>query len=667
VVIGYHLWQREFGGDRSVIGRTLTIDGVPVTIIGVTPPHAPTLGIELTPDFAVPQALMARMTRAPEAARVYYVFGRLRPGVTSEAAQARLGAIWPGIQKAAIAGADDPATCYMRDLRQLRVASAANGISPLRARYATPLMLLVGLAMIVLIVACINVGGLLLARAVACEGELSVHLALGATRGRVARQLFAEALLLSTVATCASLPLAFWFVRGVVSLVWKGPVPLTTRLTPDGSVLTVLAIGALVCAAITSAPAIAFWFTRSADITGRHTRTVLAGTGWMGKSLVVLQLALSLALLFTAGLFLNNLARLRAIDPGYRTGGVLWMRLNELPGRPPLENPTAYYRELQTRIAALPGVSTLAFSFTFPGVAAGAPLSPVRSPATLAAGDVGAVLDRVSPEFFTLTRINLIDGRLFTPQDDPSHPLVAVINESLARQLFADGHAIGKRIRAGASPRAPEAEVVGIVRDASPGDVRIAHLPIAYFCIFQDPVFLRVPNLLIHASNVAPLAEPVRRTIASLDHHFPFRIFTIQEQIDRTMTTERTLWVLSSFVGGLGVVLASLGLYALLAYTIGRRQRELGLRMALGASGTALARMVAKEAITLVLFGLAAGLPLAFVLGRFAGALLFGLSPFDPATLAATSLVLLTAALLAVADPARRVAGIDPAIALRAD
>jgi len=395
---------------------------------------------------------------------------------------------------------------------------------------------------------------------------------------------------------------------------------------------------------------------------------VLAGTGWMGKTLVVLQLSLSLALLFTAGLFFKNLAQLRAIDPGYRTSGVMWGRLNELPGRAPLKDPSAYGHQLLDRLSQLPGVSAVSLTYLFPTASFSRPIfGRVRAEGMLPGSEINASPEFASPDFFKVTGIDLLEGRVFTDQDDPAHPAVAIINAALARQLFPDGHALGKRIQAERAQSTVDLEVVGVVRDASPGDIRISYQPIVYRPIFQDPLYLRVPVVTLRAQDPAGLRDAVRRTIASFDYHFPFNLYVMQDTIDRSLITERALSILSAFVGGLGLLLACLGLYALLAYTIGRRQRELGLRMALGASGTLLVRMVVREALLLVLLGLAVGIPLALAVGRLTGSMLFGLSPFDGLTLAGTVSVLLIAALIALTDPARRVAGIEPAAALRAD
>jgi predicted permease len=666
-VISYGFWQSEFAGDRGVLGQTLRFQGVSLTIIGVTPPATPTLGVELTPDFSVQQAILTQAYRAPEAARVYYIVGRLRAGVTLAAAQARLSALWPGIQQGAVSRPGDAAVRYMRELHEIRVTSAANGISSLRLRYDRPLRLLVGLAAIVLLVACLNVGALLLARAVAREGELAMHLALGATRARVGRQLLAEGMVLSTIGTMAAVPLTIWITRTLVALLWSGPVPLTMSLAPDAITFAGMAIGGLLCGLIASSPAVAFWLTRP-ERAGGQTRTVVSGTGWMGKTLVVCQLALSLALLFAAGLFFRNLAQLRAIDPGYRTRGILWTRLNELPGRAPITDPVSYSRELVSQLSRLPGVSSVALSYLFPTATASRPLLVrVNGVGALPDSAIKAAPEYASPDFFTLTGVGLIEGRLFTPQDDTTRPPIAIINATLARQLFPDGHVLGKRIHIEGSLAAPESEIVGIVRDASPGDIRISHQAMFYRPIFQEPMFLRVPVVTIRAEEPASLGDSVRRVIASFDQHYPFNVYTLQDTLERALITERTLTGLSAFVGGLGLLLASLGLYALLAYTLGRRQRELGLRMALGASGSTLVRMVIREAAVLLALGLAIGVPAAIGVGRLAGAMLFGLSASDPVTLLVTTLVLVAAVFIALTGPARRVAGIEPAVALRAD
>lgn len=683
-VISYGLWQRRFGGDPAVLGRTIRVQGLPLTIVGVAAPATwSAMQVEVEPDLMLPLGLQGRLV-APVAMRAYYLVGRLKPGVTLAQAQDRLRTLWPEILKATMSGDDAQAKAYTAALREIRVESGAHGISPMRKRYAQPLTLLVGLALLVLIVACVNVGGLLLTRVVTRDHELQVHLALGATRGQVAKQLLAEGALLSMAATILAIPLASSFATALGLLLWTGRAPLTMQLTPDARVLMAMVVGGLVCGLIVSTPAMLRWASRrAAPGIGVSSRAVLSGMSRAGQAMIVVQLALSLALIFAAGLFMRNLAQLRAVDPGYRTEGLFWARINVVEGRPPDIDYVPYYRELSDRLNAEPGISGVALSWLFPMTDAKTiSLQPVRRAAAADAGaasDGSALREYISPDFFETIGIGLVSGRTLTWQDDVGQSPVAVINESLARQLFGSRDPIGQRVSVPPNPnnRHTEFEVVGVVRDASPGDVRITHAPILYIPLLQHPAWQRIPVLIVQTRDAVAVAATVRRTLAEMKQHEFATANTVAEQIERSLLIDRTLFFLSSFIGGLALLLAALGLYALLAYAVGRRLREMGLRMALGASGSTLTAMILREGLGLTLTGVAFGLPAAYAVGRAAGALLpgmagpapagGGLAMLSPGVLGGAAVLLLAVGLLAVLAPARRAARTDPATALRAD
>ena len=521
VVISHGFWMTRFAGNPAIVGQPLRVERVPLTIIGVTAPEASSIGIDQEPEIVLPLRLMARLLNAPAASFPYYLVGRLRPGITLAAAEARLQLLWPEIVKATLTGPDQPRRRAMRGMEALGVASGAHGVSTLRKNYVRPLSLLLGLAVIVLAVACLNVGGLHLARMVSREGEFGVRLALGATRRDISRQLLAEGLLLSLAATVLAVPMSLSMIRSLVAMLWIGPLPLTVRLTPDGRVIAVMAIAALVCATIVSLPAVAFWRLRERQLGGRPSRTVLAGTSRTGKALIVVQMALSLALLFEAGLFTWQLLQLRAVDPGYRVDGVFLARPTAAPGvTPPAPDAaTASAKTLLERLAALEGVDTVALSVQFPTVnPERAALAPVRlASAADETGARSALIDFVSTDFFTLTGIPTIEGRVFTWQDDDVHPQVAIINATLARQLAGSRRAIGTQFCIGPDADAKAVEVVGVVRDASPGDVRLAGMPIIYRPIFQERTYLRSAFVTLHARDSGrPPKKNVRRTFGGL-------------------------------------------------------------------------------------------------------------------------------------------------------
>ncbi len=597
--------------------------------------------------------------------------------------------LWPDVHKNAVAGPDVTARSYMRETRHIRVESGSHGISRLRVRYARPLSLVLWLALTVLAVACFNVGGLLLTRMFARENELGVHLALGATWGLVARQLLVEGLMLSFAATVLAIPIAYWFSHGLGVMLWTAPTSLGLQLTPDAPVLVAMVLGGALCGVLITVPSVAFWRFRPARIGGSSARTVTGGITWTGRTLIAGQLALTLALMFSAGLFMQHLAQLRDLDPGYRTEGWFSLRPSRRPGGQLPSNFAVYQRDLIERLSKIEGVSGVALANVFPfAVRTGMSLSDVRRVDAAAAADMGAGMNAVaaqpefvSPGFFELLEIKVIRGRTFGWQDDTSRPPVAVINASLARQLFGAGGgggaaavaaaeapeaaALGKRIKVGTDPKEPDVEIVGVVTDASPGDVRIARLPMVYRPIFQEPRALAVPAVVLRARGGEAFAADVRRTVAASGNYHVTFIRSAEEQIGRTMVTERTLFLLSSFVGGLSVLLATLGLYSLLAYSVGRRMRELALRMALGASHTVVRSMVIREGLTLAVLGIVIGVPIALASGRLSRSYLEELPASSPGLVVAVGAMLLVIGLIAVAAPARRAARTDPAVALR--
>ena len=682
VVIGERFWQQELRGDPSIVGKTLRVEAVPLTIIGVASADtASSIDTNQTPDVIIPLSLMGRLYQSPVALRAYELVGRLRPGVTLAAAQSRMPVLWPGVHKNAGGGPDLAARQYMRDKRHIRVASGSHGISRLRERYSRPLSLLLWLALIVLAVACFNVGGLLLTRMFARENEFGIHLALGATWGLVARQLLTEGLMLSLAGTVLAMPLTYWFAHGLGVMLWTAPTPLGLQLTPDTPVLVAMLFGGVLCGVMISLPSVTFWRFRPARVGGSSARTVTGGITWTGRTLIAGQLALTLALMFSAGLFMQHLAQLRNIDRGYRAEGLFFLRPSLMPGsQPPRTDMAVYQREILERLSRLEGVSGAAMANLFPfATRARMALSDVRrvdAAASVGVGEdnVAAQAEFVSPGFFALLEIKLIRGRMFGWEDGVGQPPVAVINASLARQLFggaggggttSEVAAIGKRIKIGADPKAPDAEIVGVVTDASPGDVRLARLPMVYRPMFQEAQMLENPVMVLRARGGEAFAAAVRQTVTASGHYHVGTIRSVEEQIARTMVTERTLLLLSSFVGGLSVLLAALGLYSLLAYSVGRRMREMALRMALGASQTTVRAMVIREGLTLAVLGIIVGVPLALASGRLSRSYLEELPASSVGLVVAVAALLLAIGLIAVAAPARRAARTDPAVALR--
>jgi predicted permease len=669
VVISHQFWIRQLASDPGVIGRRLRVDGIELPIIGVTPPGNFAVQVQHAPEIILPLHVMPRLTRVKDSARSYYLLGRLRPNVTMRAAQQRLESLWPHVLEVTAAGATDNTTSLMQHLKWIHVTSARNGVSPLRNRYMQPLAVLLCLGGIVLVIACVNVGGLLSTRTIHRRGALSIELALGAPRASLVGGIFAEGLLLALAAAILSVPLAVWSGQLLRDVLWTGTLPLTMRLIPDTSVVLAMMGAAVLSAPAVSLPAIVLGLRHLRENDRHHARTIVIGTNRSARVLGVVQLALSLVLLFVGISFWNALSGLRSLDPGYSTEDFYSTRVAPVPGAQPPLDPASYFREMLDELSRLPGVESVALSHKFPVIAiSDIPLTPVRGAgADRGQADLMTLVDFVSPEFFKMAGIQVVQGRGFAWSDDSTGAAVAIVNRSFARKLFRqEGASFGEQILVGVGNSAVLVRIVGIAQDASPGDVRISNLPSVYRPILQEPEYFTNPIVSVRGPG-SGAEEHVRATIQRLGKHYPGAYTGIRQRIDQSMAMERLLFILSSFISGLALLLACLGLHSLLAYAIEHRLRELAVRMVLGASIATVRRIVLREGGVLVLVGLMLGVPLTLAVARVAGHLSPAISQVDRrALLIAVSLVLMSTG-IAVAMPAVRLGRLNPVVVLRAE
>jgi putative ABC transport system permease protein len=672
VVLGYRFWQRQFAGDRRAIGETMKIDGMPLTIIGVSPPEYKGLYVDSGSDFMVPMSVMRRLAGDPKRpVRARNAIGRLKPGVRLEQARAQISSIFPAIQAATAPAGLSPREREEMQSQRVALESMATGFSGLRTRYANPLFVLMGLTGLLLVIAVVNLTGLLLARAAARESQLAICLALGATRVRLVQQFVLESLLLSLLSGAAAMLMAWWVSRTLGAILWSSTQPLLMSTTPDGRVMGVM--GAVVVSiGLILGVFPAFAASRSVGRTGlQPARMMSAGTGRWGKGLLVAQVAMSLVLLFGAGLFAGSLAKLRTLDLGFRTNGIVWGRAFATPGGYDHLDQAAYYPELVRRLSALPGVQSVALSkifpayFSFPVALESVGRTEQNDPALDAAG----LRETVSPRFFETFGISFIEGRDFTWHDGTHTPPVAIINASLSRKLFPAGNAIGQRIRVGTDSARQALEIVGIVNDAVIGNLRMsAHLPVVFRPTLQEPRVALASDVSVHGSgDPNATAEAMRRIVASLGHEYFSRIQTVDEGIDGSLLQERLLAGLSSFCAGLAVLLVFIGLYGLLAYAVARRAREIGVRMALGASRVRVLRMIVGEGLLLALAGVAIGIPCALAGARMTRTLLFDVRPSDPVILGGAAAFLVLVGVIGGLVPARQASTVDPMVALRSE
>jgi predicted permease len=630
-VIDYRCWKQRFAGDPSVIGKSIAIENIPHTIIGVTPQEFTGLEVEAAPEVTVPIDLAPTGRMA--------VVGRLRTGITIAAARARLEALWSGLP--------------VHPARRLRVISFATGFSFFRDQQVPTLSLLLALAGVALLIACLNVATVMLARAAARQHELGVRAALGAGRTRLLLGFLAEALLLSAAGGVLGLAFGAWAGHWLVKMLWTGILPTAIDASPDLRVFTFAVVLSLTAALLFGlAPAGAMFRITPGDALRANSRLTSSGT-FARRFLAGAQIALSLALVSGALLVAHALHDSRSANLGFRRDRLLMARLFPRSGALIPER-AVYYRQLAEALQRLAGVDSVAFFGNGPV----APGEMVRR-----FGEVDAAVDFTGPAFFRSIGVPLLAGREFAWSDDEHGPPVAIVSDALAARLFPGMSAIGRFLPIeGKSVR-----IVGVVAGAKLWNPRHRWPLAAYFPILQDP---RVNSFWVDvraARNPSSLAVPVRRTIQSLGRHTTLSVQTLEERLDASFSRERMAASLAAFLACLAILLASIGIYGIMRNMVARRTQEFGVRLAVGASPADLVGLMFREVGTIALVGSAAGIPLALWSARVVSTLIFGAPTVDPVALLFAAAVLAAAILAATWRPACRAAAINPLDAIRTE
>jgi macrolide transport system ATP-binding/permease protein len=712
IVLSYSYWERAFGGDRSALGRAIRLNNVPFTIVGVADPSFTNLSPGKTQDFFLPLACVNRlrfqwfgprdMMSDPQTWWVV-LLGRLGPGVSISQAQAAATFIFRNEMlhgaKPLSKEADDPA---------IALTAAPQGLTGERHSFSTLLYVLMSAVGLVLLIACANVAGLLLARSAARQKEMAVRRALGASRWRITRQFLTESVTLSVVGGALGVLVAYWSVQAITSLLSSNAdQPFSFVVAPDWRVLAFTILVSVVTG-IFFGLAPAFRSTRM-DLTPalKESPTSLpAGlphTGrrlHLGNALVVAQVALSILVLVGAGLLVRTLQNLRDIYPGFDTRNVLLFGIDPtLSGYKDTQSQTLY-RDLQDRFTAIPGVVSASYS-SVSLLSGNLWTTGIHLPGKPEKSSVDADLLMVGPKFFSTMHIPLLAGRVFTPADFasakateaarrsaqqaaeksasrgaaatrtsavPGAPIPAIINEAFARQYFAKQNPLGQHLddsegkEPGTEPPSAGYQVVGVIGDAKYQDLRREIHPTMYYPLTGGGVHFELRT----AANPAALIPIVRDIVNRKDSNLPLsEVRTQSEQIEQLLAQERTIARLSSFFGLLALVLAWVGLYGLLSYEVARRTREIGIRVAVGAQQRDVLRLVVGQGIFLVLVGVVLGAAAAIGVTRFLASLLYNVHPVDLLTFTAVVALLLFATLAACYVPARRAARIDPVVALR--
>jgi putative ABC transport system permease protein len=674
-VVSHGFWQRELGGDPGTVGRRLRLDGHEVEILGVTPPGFTGLEVGRDFDVAVPICMddLFRGDRSRLDQRSSYwlsVVGRLEPGVSIEAATSQLQAISPGIFDETVPEKYPPSSVEKYRAYRLAAFPAATGISNLREQYSKPLYFLLATAGLVLLIACANLANLLLARASAREREIAVRLALGASRGRLVRQLMTESLLLAALGAAAGLWLAGALSRLLVGYLSTRDDRLVVDLAPDWRVLGfTLALGVLTCLLFGLAPALR---ASRADLglvlkaAGGHGATVRRFG--LRRLLVAFQVALSFVLLAGALFFARSLQKLATVDTGFDEAGVLIVSVDLRRLELPVERRAPVHQAIVERVRAVPGVAAAASTAIVP--ISGDRWNQEVEDAGAAEDQKGqnAWFTRVSEGYFATLGTPLRAGRDVSAADTLGAPAVAVVNEAVGRKLYGGESPLGKRIRVSASSNGPAwtFEVVGLVADSKYGALRAEEEPIVYLSAAQEAE--PPPSVDLVVRREGPLAGVVTGVKAAVAEAAPlatFDIDSLERRIRDSILRERLMATLSGFFGLLAAILATIGLYGVVAYGVARRTQEIGIRMALGAGGRRIASMILRETGVLLAVGLGAGVLLALAALRLASSMLYGLPPHDVPTLGMALALMVVVTLVAAALPARRAARVDPMVALK--
>ena len=673
-VMSHRYWEQELNSDSSVVGKTLIINGTNFTVVGVTPREFFGARVRRPPDFWLPlsfhpQIELRESFLTEKEAYWLMLMGRLQPGVTMDQAQA-------SVNHALRQHLTELAGSQLTEERQkgiqntyVTLADGSGGISGLRVIYSKPLHMLMAIVGMVLLIACANVGSLLLSRAASRKAEISLRMALGATRWRIIRQLLTESMLLAVVGGVCGVLLAQWGVYILVSLVARTS-PLDTR--PDSGVLAFTAAVSIVAGLLFGLiPALQASRANLSSAMKEKTRT---RSGFMRVSLsslmVVMQVGLSMVLLTGAGLFARSLIKLQNEDVGFDRNNVLLLGIDpRLAGYKPNQLATLY-QQLIERLSSLPQVRNVSMA-TYAPMSGTSRTSSIEITGYTKQPDEDLVVQDIlaGPKYAETLGMPLLRGREIEVRDTVAAPRIAVVNSTFAERYFKDQNPIGRTFTfdddtdGGAT-----IEIVGVVGDIKSDDAREKPEATVYRPILQIPE-QGAFSCTIHIrtlSDPTPLTPQVRQMINQIDDKLPiFGVTTLNEQLRDNLNQERLIAQLVSFFGALALMLACIGLYGVMAHGVARRTSEIGIRMALGARGGNIAWMILRETLYLVLAGLVLGVPAALIGARLISTQLFGLSPTDPLTLIGAAIVLAMVAMLAGYLPARRASRINPLNALR--
>jgi putative ABC transport system permease protein len=658
-MISNGLWQRRFASDPALLNKQINLSGATYTVIGVLPAS---YAFGTPTDVFVPIGLRADEMKERSSHPGIYAVARLKPGVTVGTARAELIAMAARISE------------------QYGMKGNSATLTPLSEVFVgdirTTLLILLGAVGFVLAIACANVANLLLARAATRHKEMAIRTALGAGRLRIIRQLLTESLLLSLLGGIIGVLLAFWGIE-LMRSASADSLPSTAVIKLDGAVLLFTLIVSLLTGILFGlVPALAAAKTDLHDTLKEGGRSSTAGgrRSWLRNTLVVTEVALSLVLLIGAGLLIKSFVRILNTDPGFKSQNLLTMQLALNAKKGEGGKVLGFFNDLNGRIAGLPGVESAAFANGMPlAQTADTSFAIVGRPKAEPGKQPQTMLYITSPDYLRAMGIRLVKGRFFTAQDTQHSPRVVVIDETFNRQQFPDQEALGQHL-AGDGKTNPDAEIVGVVAHVKhfglDAEERVQSQMYLSFNQAPDdmlPFLAPRMNLIIRTTaDPLNLTAAVRRQVQAMDPNQPvYNVSTMEQTLDQSLVTQRLSMTLLAFLASLALILAAVGIYGVMSYTVTQRSHEIGIRMAIGAQPRDVFKMVIGRGMMLALIGVAFGLVGAFSLTRLMKSMLFAVEPTDPVTFAGIAILLTGVALIACYVPGRRATKVDPLVALR--
>jgi predicted permease len=707
--ISYRFWRQSLSADPAILGKVITINGAPFSVIGVMPREFQGFKMEVEPAALWAPIMMQPVVyqdqsylSAEFAPYFLHLFARLSPQAVSNHEAFEQSQQWLNQQVRARIRAtegNDISAARQQEINRVTVPliPAQHGVSQLGSQYGDSLGILMAVVVLVLLIACANLANFLLARAATRQRETATRLALGSSRARIVRQSLIETLLLSITGGALGLLIAFVATRALIAFVTRGTSVTTLSPTPDAAILIFTMAVALATGLLFGlAPAFAAARMGAAATLASNARTANGGSGRLSrlwpKTLVIAQITVSLLLLIGAGLFLRSLRNLQNQDFGFERTHLLMASFNAQLAGYQTSQASALHQQLIDRLSALPGVRSVAVSGTAP-ISEGNWTSSIRFSGYTPAPkeNMYSLLNRVSGKYFETSGIPIVAGRSISPDDSAGSLKVAVINQTLANHFFPKGDAIGRLLTIDIDSVAGPWQIVGIARDSKSTDprdtdpVRTTYIPLAQIAPFmpagqpEGSTAKPAPpepnnNCFAHSLILRTTGDPsrsiadLRAAVASINPNLPLlNVITIHDQVSSLMSRDELISALTGIFSMLALLLAAIGLYGVMSYNVVRRTNEIGIRLALGASGRTVLWMILRESLLLLLIGLTLGLPFAAAAARYIKLQLFNLNPFDLATFAGAVSVVAIMTVFSAFFPARRASRVDPMVAIRCD